>query len=279
MSFWWRLRSSSIHPLRGSLSCLQFVVLLKSLLDRGFRRNHSPRHLLCMQEPFFLISFFLICRDRRQMFIMDSRRTNIYLSFTLKPRIHSRKFSQQFQNRGLAIQKVIAGSMNHRFGSRFFFWLSSLTNPRTKVRGLIISEVRTRGLVIWISTMLAILTGFYCGSQGAHHFGCYLDHRWIPRAHRLYQGPLHLLQSLRRVSRRSTPNAAVATVFEFCAAVLMVARCPNFSKKVMQYLDYQGNCPHLWGYLELDGKCLTACVHNWTFCRILFSQPTWPEKA
>ena len=115
--------------------------------------------------------------------------------------------------------------MYHRFGSRFLFWLSNLTNLRIKVRVPIIWRVRILGLVIWIySTGFHICPRFHCGPQGPHHLGCFLDHCRVPRTHRFYQGLLHMLWPLWGVSWRSILKAAAATVFEFGAGSLVVSR-------------------------------------------------------
>ena len=169
--------------------------------------------------------------------------------------------------------------MYHRFGSRFLFWLSSLTNLRIKVRVLIIWRVRILGLVIWIySTGFHMCPRFYCGPQGAHHLGCFLDHCRVPRTHRFYQGLLHMLWPLWGVSWRSTLKAAAATVFEFGAASLVVTRSPLlFIVEANVISSLSGRLSSFARYLELGGKYHSMCAH--TFCIILSSQPTSPEKA
>ena len=50
----------------------------------------------------------------------------------------------------MAVQRIIIGSMYHRFASRFLFWLSSLTNPKIKVRVFFIWRVSTLAVIIWM---------------------------------------------------------------------------------------------------------------------------------
>ena len=40
----------------------------------------------------------------------------------------------------------------------------------------------------------------------------------------------------------------------------------------MQYPHYQGDCPHLQGYLELGGKYRSMCAHTLFALYFLFSQ-------
>ena len=139
--------------------------------------------------------------------------------------MHNTKIRRWFQSWGLAVRRIVPGSKYHRFGSRFLFWLSGLTNPRIKVRVLIIWRVRILGLVIWIySTGFYMCSRFYCGPQGAHHLRCSLDHCRVPRAHRVYQGFLHMLWPLWGVNQSSTTKAAAVTVFEFGVASSVMTR-------------------------------------------------------
>ena len=82
---------------------------------------------------------------------------NIHLGSTPRTRIHNTNIRRWFQRWDLAVRRMTPGSMNNRFGSRFLFWLSSVTNPRIKVRVFIIWRDRILELVIWIrSTGLVV---------------------------------------------------------------------------------------------------------------------------
>ena len=133
-----------------------------------------------------------IWRDSRDLAIMDTLRPNIHLG-SLETQINNTKIKRWFHSWNLAVWRIIKGSMYHRFGSRFVFLLSSLTNHKIKVRVLVIWRVGILGLIIWMySTGLHIYLRFYWGHQGAHPLGCSLDHYRVPRTHRLYQGLLHM---------------------------------------------------------------------------------------
>ena len=152
--------------------------------------------------------------------------------------------------------------MYHRFGSTFLFWLFSLTNPRIKVRVLIIWRVRILGLVIWIySTGFHMCPRFYCGPQGAHHLGCFLDHCRVPRTHRFYQGLLHMLWPLWGVSWRSTLKAAAATVFEFGAASLVVTRSSLLFMEAIAIFSLSGR---LSSFARLSGAGWQVSKHVYT---------------
>ena len=73
-------------------------------------------------------------------------------------------------------------------------------------------------------------------------------------------------------------KAAAATVFEFGAASLVVTRSPLlFIVEANVISSLSGRLSSFARYLELGGKYHSMCAH--TFCIILSSQPTSPEKA
>ena len=206
-----------------------------------------------------------IWRDSRDLPIMDTLRTNIHLSSTLRFRSTTQKSGDGFKARvwqsGESSQEAFT------------------TDPRIKVRVLIIWRVRILGLVIWIySTGFHMCPRFYCGPQGAHHLGCSLDHCRVPRTQWHYQGLLHMLWPLWGVSWRSTPKAAAATVFEFGAASLVVTRSSLLFMEAIAIFSLSGR---LSSFARLSGAGWQVSQHVWilSFCIILSSQPTWPEKA
>ena len=73
-------------------------------------------------------------------------------------------------------------------------------------------------------------------------------------------------------------KAAAATVFGFGAAFLVVTRSSLlFIVEANVISSLSGTLFSFARYLELGGKYHSMCAH--TFCIILSSQPTWPEKA
>ena len=202
---------------------------------------------------------------------------NIHLGSTPRTRIHNTNIRRWFQRWDLAVRRMTPGSMNNRFGSRFLFWLSSVTKPRIKVRVFIIWRDRILELVIWIrSTGLVMCPGFYCGSQGAHHLGCSLDNCRVHKAQRLYQGPLHLLLSLWRRTRRLTPKAAAATVFYFVVAALVVTHSPPIFIEANTISTLSGGLSSFVKFSRA-GWQVAVCVHIYIFYRTLSSQSTWPD--
>ena len=186
---WFHLSLHQIGRLGNNNSPAIFCLRQKLSPRQG---NTSRIWFQGVNAGFWLI--ISICWDSRDLLIKDTLKPNVYLSSTLRPMICNAKVKRWFQSWGLAVLRITPRSMNLRFGSTSLFWFSSLTNFRTKVRVLIIWRIRIWGPVIWIhSTELVMFPEFYCGSQGAHHLGCSMDHCRVPSAHKLYQEPLQLL--------------------------------------------------------------------------------------
>ena len=131
-------------------------------------------HIICVWQNFFpgkgstsrssfegvntgLWFLSTIWRDSRDLAIMDTLWPNIHLG-SLETQINNTKIKRWFQSWNLAVWRIIKGSMYHRFGSRFVFLLSSLTNHKIKVRVLVIWRVRILGLIIRCTPLGSIST-------------------------------------------------------------------------------------------------------------------------